>query len=186
VIRTNLHPLKNAARWKEANATNCYIALGQTSAWEDDSHPPTEDPTQVDVNQKFIALKATIKWIVRNDSTGSIPFTGTDGIQHMYSESTTLTALITSNSPIVLVTAQITGAQLATVFGSAPTWRQLGVYTDLAAVSGHQSDAFLAPSNITSWGQMETLENRGPLTLSVDSTFYTVSTAIPYGTANLI
>lgn len=180
MIKTNLHAVKNAARWKEANANNTWIVLGQTSAWPSEPTPPAEVITTTSINQAFCAIKATIQWVVA-DELGTIYFTGLDNVLRTYSEVTTLAALATDVASTVLISATVTGDQIASLFSDvAPTWRQLGVYTDLVPAVGYTTYTFIAAANVGTWGQLEVYDNRTPISLPNSGSFYTVQTMIQY------
>jgi hypothetical protein len=168
MILTPLSRSCNAIRFIQANGNSVWAVLGQSSPWEDDSNPPAPSPTATTENSPFAAFQATAQWVYENGESGTYAFVDTNGNTHLYSVYATAADVIAGQGTIVMLTATASGANLSALEAS---FRQVGFATSLVPASGYESDTFLAAAHIESWGNLETLENRVPVSIISESSY---------------
>lgn len=179
MILTPLARSSNAIRFVQSvnsAQSNVFAVLGQPTPWSDDSAPPSPSPTAITENSPFCAFLATAQWVILNDSSGTYPFISSDGSSHLYSALATAADVISNQANLVMLTATATGAQLVALEAS---FRQVGFTTTLVPQTGHESDTFLPAANVLSFGNLETLENREPVSI-IEASSYSVAALLQF------
>ncbi len=148
MIAVKRHHVANAIRAKEAN--DFWAVYGGTVAWTDENNPPAPAVTVMNVDTPIGAKVALAKW-VQPDDAGTIVFQTPSGTSK-WSEVLNITDVITNGVHWMLLTAIIDDDLPFTTF------REFGFYSALVPAPGHESDTFLVPANIASYGRLETIE----------------------------
>lgn len=166
MIQLSYHRLKNAIRFKENNANNTWIILGQSTPWADDNAPPAPSLSATTVPNKFAAVKATVKW-VKEDNAGTIIFNDA-GTERKFIELANEAAVLATavNLVKVMLTATINANLLA-----VGSFRAIGFATDLVPSGGYEGETYLTSAHISDWGQTETLEHLKPINVIADTTW---------------
>jgi hypothetical protein len=179
MILTPLARVMNAVRFVQQNGSSTWAILGQSTPWGSpysDSSPPPPDPTSIAINSPFCAAIATANWVIENDISGTYAFVDTQGNTHLYSTVATEANVISEQINIVMLSAMFTGTQL---FALVASFRQIGFATNLIPTSGHSMDTFLPAAHISSYGDLEALENRVPVSI-ISASNYQVSCLIQF------
>ena len=162
MILTPYSRQKDLIRLKRSNGTSTYLIFGGTTAWPDDNNPPEIPDGTKTIPDAFCACKATVMF-AKEDVAGTyaceVP--DEDGIVQtvLYSEIASEAALLAYTGNIyALFQATLNDTNIPLI----TNWRKLGFSTDLVPTAGHEADTFLLAANVSTWGQLETLEYRKP------------------------
>lgn len=144
---TDAHHASQAIRFDAA--TNVYLAIGRTTAWPNESEPPT--PTgQETVIDEVIGYKPAALSLVKPDGGGAISWGGQTWTEVQPEDA------VDENAQYVWVHATIEYDELPLT-----TFRQVGLYTGLTKAGGAGSGALL-PGEVTDPGVLEAIDNREP------------------------
>lgn len=144
---------------KVKNGSTFRIAVGRTTAWAVENTPPAPVVTTVDIEQiQGFKLVDVLSMCVLDNVLGTIEIKGnkyrlvtdndsyTEGARYLYFKTT----LLYAQYPLC-------------------TFRQIGVYVDTIAVTGHETDDILSIANTQSNGRLLEYENIQPVTRNSDS-----------------
>jgi hypothetical protein len=147
------------------------MVLGQTSAWPNESAPPAPPLNTIAMSQPFCATLANLYWVYQVENSAEAIFTFNDANNNpvYFGTYTTATQADNGQCTLVLAQAQVTGTNIIAA-GSA-NFRQIGFATNIVATSGHSSDTFLPSTHVSSWGDLESVQNRTVVTLISGSTY---------------
>lgn len=168
------HRVKNAVRFKRDCGSSTWLVLGKSTAWPDDNAPP--NPAVSDTISGAIGAAQATVYLVKEDASGTLIYKS-NGVTRKFLEYGSISAAIADNCQLVLLTAEVEGQDLIDL--SVASFRQVGFSTNLTPAAGHESDAFVANANVTTYGELETLENRKPVSL-IGSSTYTVSAILEF------
>lgn len=169
MILTTLHRRKNAIRFKRDEQDDTWIVLGRTAAWTNEAAPPNPSISDTSIDTPICAYRATVHWVKEDDDNGTLLFRDSQGNLKKFLEFLTETDALTNNCQQILVKAEVLGSDLENL--SVTAFRQVAIFTNLVPDTGHENDDFLAAADITSYGQMETIHNRKPLSLEAESSW---------------
>ena len=132
-----------------------WLAIGRTSAWTDDAHPPAEVVSDTDITQIKGYFKITNKEVCYPVSSGG----DVTVVGQQYKFSSDVNAY-TNVARFVYLKYTITGAD----FVESPTYeyRQIGIYSNLTPVTAHIGDTILDPANVYDNGVLEYYSNETP------------------------
>lgn len=177
MILTNRSRSVNAVSWQAANLNQVYAILGKYSAWTSDSSPPNPDPTTTAITEEFCAIKATPYLMLENDSTGAYSFVDSNNTTRKFDIDVSASDFVTNGGNLVMLQAAGNGSDIISAGHSV--FRIVGFATGLVPTGGHTSDTFLPAANISSWGNLVTLENRIPESVT-GSSVYTVQALLQF------
>jgi hypothetical protein len=164
MIKTSLHRIANAVRFKTQEANRCWMVIGGTAAWPNESAPPDPLVTASVVNTPIGAKKCTLKW-VNPSPTGEIQMVGPAGVER-WTEVASEANAYTTGCRYVLVEAEIVGAELPTT-----AFREIGLFLGLTPTAGNEAATALLPAQISSYGRLQTIENRVAVTRDSNSSY---------------
>lgn len=141
------------------NKTDVYFCIGKTSAWSNDSAPPTPDSSTTDVAEIIGYKKVSVKQLVIPDNSGAIVYRSTKWTSVSPSNA------LTQGAKWVYIECSIQYDELPLGY-----YRQIGVYTGLVKQSGVASGKFnLVPSEVADNGILEVIDYRTPAYRAIDS-----------------
>ncbi len=145
------------ARLAKQNTTY-WIAVGRQTAWTDEDNPPTETRTDVLVEPIIYVRAWGITLCKAVESGGDITFKG-QSYQSVDDEDA-----ITEGARFLYLKAELHPAQ-SQPYG---TYRQAAVVADVTPATGHESDDWLAPADVSDPGLTVLIENDVPMVQSVE------------------
>lgn len=162
MILTDYSRPKDLIRFKRSNGANTYLILGGTTSWVDDNNPPEIPDGTKTIPDAFAACKATVmfgKKDVAGTYAAEIPDENGVPVVTLFSEIASEAALLAYSGEIfAILQATLSDSDIPLI----TNWRKLGFATDLVPDAGHEADTFLLAADVTTWGQLETLEYRKP------------------------
>lgn len=159
MILTTLHRCKNTIRYKRDAGSKTWVIIGRTTAWANEQAPPAVTPDANSIEEPICAVKAVVSWVVL-DPNGTIQFIDENGQYIYFTELTTEQQVLDQSAQLIMLSGTVSGAQTGNV-----TFRQLGFSTDLVPAAGHENDSFLLDADVSSYGQLESIENRTPVNI---------------------
>lgn len=127
-----------------------WISIGRTTAWDDEENPPDPSPSASTIEEPIIYVTPTTVSLAKVVTSGEdITHLGTkyefvadgnaiaEGARYLY----------------LLARFDPTSGQ------PYDTFRQVALFSNLVPASGHESDSWLAPANVSSEGLLEYLDN---------------------------
>lgn len=137
-------------------ASNKYIGVGRSTAWANESAPPSPDALATALEEPICYVPLTKATLVVQDNAGTLSFAGQTWRE------------------VANVDAYDEGAKRVYVEGrleydDAPltTFRQVGLFTGLVKAGGAGAGVLL-PAAVTSPGVLEVLDNRTPTYRTAD------------------
>jgi len=152
-ITTNYSKIHNGIRFKNQTL---WMAIGRTTPWTNESSPPAETSTTTSIDEIKGFVKITNKSMVYEVSSGEdIVVLG-----NKYKFSSDNDAY-SNNAKFVYLKGEI----LNSYFIETPffKYRQIGIYSNLVPVTGHEGDLYLDPSNVSDAGILEYYSNEQPI-----------------------
>jgi hypothetical protein len=168
MVLTKAHRTANAMRFKHSTQDNIWVALGGTSPWPDEQHPPAPSLTTTTIDTPVLYVKAIVRY-VKEDPAGGFVFVDPSGVQRYFLEITNESQVISQLISVVMVQATANGIDIP-----ATTIREIGFVTNLVPAAGFEGRSQLTPQQITSTGILETIEYRVPLAI-IDTSTYSFS-----------
>jgi hypothetical protein len=154
VMTTNGH-VKRALSFY--NESSIYVGIGRTAAWANELVPPAPTGAETGLDTPIGYKKIYDKQMVKPDAAGTIRYRGQN-----WSTVTTANAY-SQGAKWVMVTAYLEYDELPVDI----QYRQVGVFTGLTPNTG-VTKSNLLPSEVSSVGQMEVLDNRKPEIRDID------------------
>ena len=127
-----------------------WVAIGRTTAWDNEESPPDPSPNDTGVTEPIIYVTPTTVALCKVVTSGEdITHLGTKyefvADEDAITEGARFLYLMTRFDP--------TSGQ------PYDTFRQVGLYSNLVPASGHESDSWLAPANVSDAGLLEYIDN---------------------------
>lgn len=177
MIVTLKHRTKNAVRFYQQQLSTTWMLAGQNFAWGtggtegSESAPPSEPLSTSSMLSPLCAIKASLYLVYSDNSNAAAPFSYLDANQvtQRFSSYLTTAAAIAGSCRLVLASCQLTGAQLLST--GSNNFRQIGFATNVIGTAGHVSDTFLPSVNVSSWGDLESIQYRTIMTLESESVY---------------
>ena len=127
-----------------------WVAIGRTTAWDDEENPPDPSPNDTGVTEPIIYVTPTTVSLCKVVTSG-------EDITHLGTkyEFVADEDAITEGARFLYLLARFdpTSGQ------PYDTFRQVGLYSNLVPASGHESDSWLAPANVSDAGLLEYIDN---------------------------
>lgn len=164
MLLTTEHRIRNAVRFKLSNDSKIWLVIGGQTAWPTEPEPPTPAVGSTGVNTPIGGRVGVIKWVVP-DPLGALPFVTPTGVQY-WREVTDVNSMHSEGCRWCLLQSSIAGLELPVT-----TFRELGFFTGLVPNAGFEAAIKLSPSEISSYGFLETIEYRPPVTRDENSSF---------------
>jgi hypothetical protein len=126
------------------------MAIGRTTAWDDEANPPDPSPTASAIEEAIVYVTPTQVSLCKVVSTG-------EDVTHLG----TKYAFVADDDAVD------EGARFLYMLGRFDptsgqpyaTFRQVALYSNLVPETGHESDSWLAPANVSDAGLLEYLDN---------------------------
>jgi len=135
-----------------------WCGIGRQIGWVDDLYPPEPDLTALTIEEPLVYVKADFTTLcVWSEVEADV-----EVADNYFAYIADVDAL---DNFARFLYAQFTfdGTIVGMPFGQ---FRQVGVFSDLVPASGHESDIWLPPANVSSVGTLEYISNRRPVTFS--------------------
>jgi hypothetical protein len=127
-----------------------WVCIGRTTAWEHEESPPSAAPGAVDVEEPIVFVKASdvslCKYVAEG---GDIEWFG-DHYEFVDDDDA-----IEEQARFLYMVAEFHPAQ-GQPYGN---FRQVGVYSNLVPATGHETETWLAPINVSDKGILEFIQN---------------------------
>lgn len=148
------------------NNNTLWFALGQTDPWPNDQSPPSPDPGQTSVNEPFIAFRPAILSMaaeITQDQYNLLPDASKAIV--VIDQVVVYLQLFADTDAYTNIARYVylRGVSNPALGYPGKTFRQVGVYTNLVPAAGYENNQWLVPTNITSFGQLEYVDNGGPV-----------------------
>lgn len=152
---TQSHHVAQALRFLAA--TNKYIGIGRTAAWDVETAPPAPSVIATGVDTPICYAPLSKACLVVADAGGAITFGGDTYLEVPPEDAYTVGATQ------VYVEAQLNGAAAPLV-----TYRQAALFSGLTKAGGAGA-GILLPADVTDPGILEVLDNRQPTYRAADT-----------------
>jgi len=127
-----------------------WVAIGRTTAWDNEKNPPDPSPTASTIEEPVVYVTPTQVTLCKVVSTGE-----------------DVTHLGTKYEFVDDVDAIDEGARFLYMLARFDptsgqpydTFRQVALFSNLVPATGHESDSWLAPANVSDEGLLEYLDN---------------------------
>lgn len=127
-----------------------WVAIGRTTAWDDEDNPPDPTPSTSAITEPIIYVTPTTVSLCKVVTSG-------EDITHLGTkyEFVADEDAITEGARYLYMLARFdpTSGQ------PYDTFRQVAMYSNLVPGTGHESDSWLAPANVSSEGLLEYIDN---------------------------
>jgi hypothetical protein len=127
-----------------------WVCLGRTTAWPDEDNPPDPTPGTEEIEEAIVFVKPGRFTLCKQvESGGDVTV---DGVKLAFVDDANA---YTENARFLFI---------ETVFDTSihphANYRQKGVFTDLTPAAGHETDDWLAPSDVSDRGVLEYLAHK--------------------------
>lgn len=127
-----------------------WVSIGRTTAWDDEDNPPDPSPSAAAIEEPIIYVAPTQVSLCKVVTSG-------EDVTHLgtkYEFVADLDAIDEGARYLYLL------ARFDPTSGQPyDTFRQVALYSNLVPGTGHESDSWLAPANVSSAGLLEYLDN---------------------------
>ena len=127
-----------------------WVAIGRTTAWDDEEVPPDPSPSASAITEPIVYVTPTTVSLCKVVTSG-------EDITHLGTKYELVDDVdaITEGARYLYIMARFdpTSGQ------PYDTFRQVALYSNLVPASGHESDNWLEPANVSDEGLLEYLDN---------------------------
>jgi len=134
-------------------------AIGRTTAWTDEADPP-DDPVDVaTIEEPIVYVKALLVGLAKTVSTGADITINGQGYAYVDD------ADAYDEDARFLIVDVVFDPAVQSVYGN---FRQIGIFANLIPATGHESDEFLIPANVSDEGVLVYVHNDTVTTMASD------------------
>jgi len=134
-------------------------AIGRTTVWDNEASPPDDPVDETTIEEPIVYVKAALVTLSKTVSTGADITINGQGYAYVddadaYDEDARFLIVDVMFDPVVEL-----------VYGN---FRQIGIFANLTPTTGHESDDFLIPANVSDEGVLVYIHNDTVTTMAVD------------------
>ena len=139
-----------------------WVALGRTTAWDNDLDPPAPDPNITDIEEPVLFKQLDDLTFVIEDGEGDIVVGGItySAVSNQYARDNIVTRVYNH--------VTFTPEEIKAFGGQDCVYRQVAIYSKLIPSTGHEADTILDPNDIDDFGYLEWISNREPVYVQPD------------------